>query len=224
MRGKILAKRKQLATILCLSMLLIAIPSYSYADSVPPYSPQIFAYSDTQSDFTVKTTIYNENYIQTVVSLNGQTSKCELINGIFILDGKVIETDIVNDVVNFFNSTESCPIIKASIPSTVTWGKWTTYQKEFSVYKVAAAGIVALVTSWMYSKGLLVIPTLINVAGAVVSAGYDYLKVVVKLRTGYDKPSGYGYAQQNFKYYGKMKGGSYEFITEDTLTQKRPNK
>lgn len=172
----------------------------------------------------METTVYNQDHIKTIVNLRDEISECEFVNGTFFLDGKIIETAAVNEIVNAFDLVRGNPVIKASVPSTVKWGKWTTYQKEFEVYKLAAAGITALVSSWLFSKGIFVIPALVNVAGAVITMGYDYLKVVVKVRIGYDKPSDYNYAQQQYKFYGKEKGGSYVYISGDTLTQKKANK
>lgn len=219
-------KHKLLINLLCLSLLLTMIPSVTYAESFSNSQPQKFTYNDEEHDTTIESTFYDENHIITVATIGNDSSVCEFIDNKYYLDGKLVDTEIVVGLAETFGVVEndSANIQVAAVPSTVKWGSWTTKTKTFDVHKVSAAGIATLISTYLFAQGLFVIPALTVVTGTVIASGYDTLKLVLKVRIGYDSTTHYNWAQQKYTFSGKKDGGSYKQIYTDTLTQKKPDK
>ena len=104
----------------------------------------------------------------------------------------------------------------------ITWSDWSKYEKVFKTHKLTAAVILSVFSAWLLSKGVVwEVPALINAIAILVAGGYDYARLLLKVRTGID--SNYSYAQEQLTIRGRHteNGANYKIYGPKTCTRKK---
>lgn len=184
-----------------------------------------YFYTDVKTGMNFSCVKYDDKNLITKVTIGEDEAVVEVIDGEYYLNGKFIAHSTVDTIASIAIDTGDNGANPQVDTSGVTWGDWITKTGEISVYKLTIAGITAILGSWLVSNGFWGTFATITVAGLIVQAGYDMIKVKMRARIGYDKKTKYNYGQQEITLYGKKDGGEYKkFYGPKIQTQKKPDK
>lgn len=231
-------KAKRILTImLCMSLLTAMMPSNVFADSTAmtaaENAPATIVYTDADNDLMIQVTMADNDNINVIVNFQGEEAVGALINNEYYLNGEYVDTAVVKQIAGIsgleLDGTNPKELFSTSFFETNTsgikWGDWSkARQKTFNIYKLAAAGILAIIAAYLMGNGFFIVGAISSVASIAASMDYDRMKISAKMRLGYNSTTKYNYAQEKITFYGKRGSNSYEKIDTVTATQKKSDK